>query len=461
MRDVLIPFDADRPAIPLFGVTADRLADRLMALPAQAKAWVDANAFSARAGTALVVPGSEGKPCAVLLGVDPGDRQSDFVVASLAAKLPAGDYRIAEGFSNPGEVALAFALASYRFDTYKTSEPKQIARLMAAGDLEEIRIVLDGVQLVRDLINTPANDLGPEELTDAAETLFCNYNGTSEISIGEALVGRGFPLVRAVGAASERAPRLVDCVWGDAAHPKVTLVGKGVIFDTGGLDIKPSSSMLLMKKDMGGAANVLGLASMIMASRLPVRLRVIIPAVENSIGGSAFRPGDIFTSRKGLTVEIGNTDAEGRLILADAIALADEDHPDLLIDMATLTGAARVALGPDLPPFYTHSDEFAADIAASAETSNDPLWRMPLWRPYSKYLESQVADINNVNTSGAGFAGSITAALFLSRFVENAKTWAHFDIFGWTPAERPGRPVGGEAQAIRALFWFLKNKYGK
>ncbi len=321
--------------------------------------------------------------------------------------------------------------------------------------------MLDGVKLARDLINTPANDLGPEELTKAAATLFSDLGGTSDIWIGDALIERGFPLVHAVGVASERAPRLIDCVWGDPAHPKVTLVGKGVIFDTGGLDIKPSSSMLLMKKDMGGAANVLGLASMIMAARLPVRLRVVIPAVENAIGGSAFRPGDIFRSRKGLTVEIGNTDAEGRLVLADAMALADEESPDLLIDMATLTGAARVALGPDLPPFYTHNDDFAAEISGHAEACNDPVWRMPLWKPYSKYLESQVADLNNVNTSGAGFAGSITAALFLSRFVENAQTWAHFDIFGWAPAERPGRPVGGEAQAIRALFRLLRAKYSR
>lgn len=267
-------------------------------------------------------------------------------------------------------------------------------------------------------------------------------------------------MIHAVGRASPRAPRLIDCSWGEESHPKITLVGKGVVFDTGGLDIKPSSSMLLMKKDMGGAANVLGLASLIMDARLPVRLRVLIPAVENAVSGNSFRPGDILPSRKGLTIEIGNTDAEGRLVLADALTLADEEEPDLLIDMATLTGAARVALGPDLPPFYTADEALADEVAAHAEKVNDPLWRLPLWQPYMKYLDSKTADMNNVNQSGGGFAGSVTAALFLSRFVAKAKAWAHFDIFAWTPIERPGKPYGGEAQAIRALFSLLEARYG-
>jgi leucyl aminopeptidase len=315
------------------------------------------------------------------------------------------------------------------------------------------------VQIARDLINTPANDLGPEELAAAAITLFGTYGGSSRVIEGEALLAENFPMVHAVGRASSRAPRLVDAHWGDASDPKVTLVGKGVVFDTGGLDIKPSSAMTLMKKDMGGAANVLALAAMIMDAELPVRLRVIIPAVENAISGSAFRPGDVLASRKGISVEIGNTDAEGRLILADALALADEEAPDLLIDMATLTGAARVALGPDLPPFYTDDEGFAADLATHAEAVNDPLWRLPLWRPYESYLDSKIADINHINTSGAGFAGSVTAALFLARFVEKAATWAHFDIYGWNPADRPGRPAGGEAQAARALFALLQARY--
>jgi leucyl aminopeptidase len=281
------------------------------------------------------------------------------------------------------------------------------------------------------------------------------------VTEGETLVADGFPMIHAVGRASSRAPRLVDAVWGAEDAPKVTLVGKGVVFDTGGLDIKPASGMALMKKDMGGAANVLGLASMIMAAKLPVRLRVLIPAVENAISGSAFRPGDILDSRKGLTVEIGNTDAEGRLVLGDALTLADEEKPEILIDMATLTGAARVALGPELPPYFTDDEGFAGDLAAKAEETRDPLWRLPLWRPYESYLDSRVADINHINTSGAGFAGSITAALFLSRFVENAATWVHFDIYGWSPSDRPGRPAGGEAQGIRALFALLSDRFSQ
>jgi leucyl aminopeptidase len=264
-------------------------------------------------------------------------------------------------------------------------------------------------------------------------------------------------MIHAVGRASTRAPRLIDMVWGRTGDPKVTLVGKGVCFDTGGLNIKPGNSMALMKKDMGGAANVLGLASMIMAARLKVRLRVLIPAVENSISGNAFRPGDVLASRKGLTVEIGNTDAEGRLVLGDALALADEESPDLLVDMATLTGAARVALGPDLPPFYTDDEPLAAAIAANAEAVADPVWRMPLWSPYDTMLESRIADVNHV--SDGAFAGSITAALFLRRFVDKARAWAHFDIFAWTPKARPGRPFGGEAQAIRTLHALIAERY--
>jgi leucyl aminopeptidase len=276
------------------------------------------------------------------------------------------------------------------------------------------------------------------------------------MTAGEALA-EGFPLIHAVGAASSRPPRLIDFTSGEPDRPKLTLVGKGVTFDTGGLDIKPSANMLLMKKDMGGAANVLGLAALIMEARLPVRLRVLIPAVDNAISGSAFRPGDILRSRKGLTVEIGNTDAEGRLILADALALADEEAPDLMIDMATLTGAARVALGPDLPPFYTDDDRLAESLASHGRAENDPLWRLPLWRPYNALFESKIADLNNAGSSG--FAGSITAALFLRRFVERARSYAHFDIFAWTPTAKPGRPVGGDAQGIRALFSLCRERW--
>jgi leucyl aminopeptidase len=311
---------------------------------------------------------------------------------------------------------------------------------------------------VRDMVNAPANLFGPDELEAAAARMAKTHNAKFSVTRGAALA-KGFPLIHAVGSASPRRPRLIEFTWGNSKHPKVTLVGKGVVFDTGGLDIKPSASMVLMKKDMGGAANVLGLADLIMSAKLPVRLRVLIPAVENAIAGEAFRPGDVFKSRKGLTVEIGNTDAEGRLILADALTYADEEAPEILIDMATLTGAARVALGPDLPPFYTDDDKLAASLAGAALAANDPLWRLPLWRPYYAMIESPVADINNAGVGG--FAGSISAALFLRRFVEKAGAYLHFDIFAWTPNPKPGRPKGGEAQGMRALFAMLAKQFAE
>jgi leucyl aminopeptidase len=312
--------------------------------------------------------------------------------------------------------------------------------------------------MVRDLINTPSNDFGPDELEAAARKVASLHKAKLTVVSGDALK-RGFPMIHDVGKASPRQPRLIDFTWGSASAPKVTLVGKGVCFDTGGLDIKGASGMALMKKDMGGAANVLGLAQMIMDARLPVRLRVLIPAVENAIAGNAFRPGDILKSRKGLTVEIGNTDAEGRLVLGDALALADEEAPDLLIDMATLTGSARVALGPDLPPFYTSDDGLAADVTRHAAGQRDPLWRMPFWDPYYALFESSVADMNN--SADSSFAGSITAALFLKRFVEKTKSYLHLDIYGWTPTAKPGFPKGGEAQGIRALYSLIAERYKK
>ncbi|MHA1189761.1 MAG: leucyl aminopeptidase family protein, partial [Alphaproteobacteria bacterium] len=322
----------------------------------------------------------------------------------------------------------------------------------------EIRRITDGVYRARDLINRPANDLGPAELAGAVESL-ASAHGADFHTISGADLATDYPLIHAVGAASDRAPLLAEMTWGDPAHPKVTLVGKGVVFDTGGLDLKPAAGMALMKKDMGGAAATIGLASMIMDAALPVRLRVLIPAVENSVSGRAFRPGDIFKSRKGLTVEIGNTDAEGRLVLADALARADEEAPDLLVSMATLTGAARVAVGPDLVPLFSHYDGLVAGILASAEAQYDPVWRLPLWRPYDKWLDSKVADLNHIG--GKAFAGASIAALFLNRFVDAGTTYAHFDIYGWAPDARPWAPAGGDAQAIRALFDYLSRRYCK
>ncbi|ADZ72077.1 leucyl aminopeptidase family protein [Polymorphum gilvum] len=473
MSDSLLALaDAVSP-VSIHAVCTRTLADRLSQLGQGAADWATLQGYKAAAGTVLVLPGDAERPQAVLFGVPEtgqgtgqetgqGTGLGDtFAAGALVAALPAGDYCLAEGFPDPERAALGFALSSYRFTRYRSAEARPLPRLVIAdGDmLARLRRIGAGVALARDLINTPSNDMGPAELAEAAVGLFARHGGTAEVIVGDDLLKQGFPMIHAVGRASNRAPRLIDCRWGEAAHPKVTLVGKGVVFDTGGLDIKPSSSMLLMKKDMGGAANVLGLAAMIMDAGLPIRLRVLIPAVENAISGSAFRPGDILPSRKGLSVEIGNTDAEGRLVLADALALADEEEPDLIVDMATLTGAARVALGPDLPPVYTDDEDLALALAAKAEAENDPLWRLPLWQPYMKYLDSKIADINHVNTSGAGYAGSITAALFLSRFVEKAKAWAHFDIFAWTPIERPGKPTGGEAQGIRALFALLQERY--
>ena len=414
--------------------------------------------FSALSGQSVCVPGLNGEIGKVLCGTGRERISADPLLAgSLARTLPAGRYRL-EGEAATELSALAFVLGGYRFDQFKTlDKPRPQLSLDRSVDREKILNLAGSVFLARDLINRPANDLGPEELANALADVARSHGATCDITSGDKLAAK-FPMVHAVGRASARPPFLADVVWGDEKAPKVTLVGKGVAFDTGGLNIKPGNSMALMKKDMGGAASVIGLANMIMAAGLKVRLRVIIPAVENAISGSAFRPGDILASRKGLTVEIGNTDAEGRLILADALALADEESPEILVSMATLTGAARVALGPELPPFYCDDEDLAAAIASASAAEADPLWRMPLWKPYKSMLSSKVADINHI--SGGPFAGSITAALFLDRFVESAGRYAHFDIFGWTPTARPASPEGGEAQGIRALFSILSQRYG-
>jgi leucyl aminopeptidase len=430
------------------------------ALTSDVQAWAKANDFNGESGRILVLPGKDGTIAGALFGTGDDDQggQSQLLAGKLARGLPEGDWHIENKPDHAELVTLAFLMGGYSFTRYRKGSDKTIRLAVPAGvNATETQHIADAVTLARDLINTPTNDMGPDALEQAARDLD-SRNGAKVSTIeGDALLKQNFPMIHAVGRAGSIAPRLIDLTWGKDSDPKITLVGKGVCFDTGGLDIKPASGMLLMKKDMGGAANVLGLASIIMNAKLPVRLRVLIPAVENSIAGNAFRPSDILQSRKGLSVEIGNTDAEGRLLLADALTLADEEEPELIIDMATLTGAARVALGPDLPPFYTHDDALAAAIAEKADETADPLWRMPLWAPYAQKLSSRVADINNVTTDG--FAGSVTAALFLSRFVEKAKSWAHFDIYGWVPVEKPASPVGGEAQAIRALYALLKHKY--
>ncbi len=430
-------------------------------LPITARQFAEANGFTGKPGACLTVPASDGQIAGVLFGLDDiGARARDlFRPGALPNLLPAGVYRFANAPHDTRLAVLAFALGCYRFGRYRKADAPDVRLVPPDGvDAADIMRMADAAMLARDLINTPSNDMGPVELEQAAREVAERFGARFNCIVGDELVTQNFPLIHAVGMASTRAPRLIDFAWGDPSHPKVTLVGKGVCFDTGGLDLKPSSGMLIMKKDMGGAANVLALAQMVMDAKLKLRLRVLIPAVENAVAGNAFRPLDVFSSRKGLSVEIGNTDAEGRLILADALALADEEKPDLLIDMGTLTGAARVALGPDLPPFYTEDETLAADVARCAREENDPLWRMPLWPAYDAWLNSKVANLNNA-PSGA-FAGSITCALFLQRFVEHAKSWLHFDIYGWTPTAKPARPEGGECQAARAMHRLLSQRYG-
>jgi len=445
-------------AIPIWFVNEANYNDVREGLDAAARAFADAANFKPKAGRVLMLPNGLGIG-GILFGIeDAGETSDPFRPGLLQQHLPDGVYRFANDPHDARLAALAFALGSYRFTRYHKTEARDVKLdLPQSIDRDDLDRIVEGVTLARDLINTPANDMGPAELEAAARSLASRHSADVRVIVGDDLLAENFPLIHAVGRASERAPRLIELKWGDAGDPRVSLFGKGVCFDTGGLDIKPDSSMLNMKKDMGGAATALALAHMIMSRQLKVRLTVLIPAVENAISGTAFRPRDIYTSRKGITVEIGNTDAEGRLILADALALADEDEPELIADFATLTGAARVALGPELPAFFTDDDALAADLQGHGSAENDPLWRLPLWRPYDAMLESKVADVNNVGSGGQ--AGAITAALFMRRFV-SAKSWAHFDLFAWTPTAKPGRPEGGECQAARALYALLTARYG-
>ncbi len=448
-------------AVPVTFVTAATWTEIRDRLDGRSRAFADAAGFEPKTGRHLLLPGPDGGLAGVLFGLENADDKSKDLLrpGALPALLPGGSYRFANTPHDARLAALAFALGSYRFARYRKAEDKEIRLELPPGlDGADLTRIAQAVGLARDLINTPANDMGPAELETAARALATRHGATFRAIVGPDLLTQNFPLIHAVGRAADQAPRLVDMSWGDPAHPKITLIGKGVCFDTGGLDIKPESGMLNMKKDMGGAATVLALAHMLMDRGARLRLRVLLPVVENAISGSAFRPRDIYPSRKGLSVEIGNTDAEGRLILADALALADEEAPELIVDMATLTGAARVALGPEVVPFYTDDDALAAALSRSADAESDPLWRLPLWGPYDQMLDSKVADVNNV--SAGGFAGSITAALFLRRFVSAAKAWLHCDIFAWNPATKPGRPEGAECQGARALYHLLMTRYG-
>lgn len=449
-----LAFVEDSPAaVPLFVVDQNTCDSWLEQQPAPVANWARANGFSGASGQALLVPDATGAPALALLGYGNAAQRARkrFPLAEGAAKLPTGDYRIVEGLpeDQAATEALGWLLTAYAFDTYKTVSGNG-ARLVApaAVNTVEVEAMAQAEQLTRDLINTPAADMGPDELEAATRKLAATHDAEISVITGDDLLVQNFPMIHAVGRAAANAPRLIELRKGTTG-PKLTLVGKGVCFDTGGLNLKPGGSMGLMKKDMGGAANVLGLAQLILNANLPVQLRVLIPAVENAVSGGAFRPGDVLTARNGKTVEINNTDAEGRLVLADALAWAQEDAPDLLISMATLTGAARVAVGPDLAPFYTDHDPDAAALATAAPSQADPVWRMPFHTPYEAMIEPQIADLDNA--PAGGFAGSITAALFLRRFAGDTR-YMHFDIYGWSPSAKPGLTKGGVSQGVRSLF---------
>jgi leucyl aminopeptidase len=457
MIDCLVKGQAQSRPVQVVGI--GDAADAIAALPAAQRRWLETTGFTPQAGAVGLLAGSDGGVSAALLVV--GSPAGPWDAAGLPAALREGDWRLDDpkGLLAPAEAALAFALASYRFERYRKREQAR-PRLVVSDEAAHRRAmaIASSICLSRDLVNTPANDLGPEELQAAVAEVAEAQGARLTATVGEELLARNYPTIHAVGRASTRAPRLLDLVWGDPGAPKVTLVGKGVCFDTGGLDIKPSSGMLMMKKDMGGAGLMLGLARAVMALGLPVRLRLLVPAVENSISGSAFRPGDVLRTRKGLSVEIGNTDAEGRLVLCDALAEADTEQPEILLDAATLTGAARVALGPELPALFTPDDALAQAILAQGVAQEEPLGRLPLHAPYRKLLDSAVADINNVGSKP--FAGAITAALFLKEFVTETRGWAHLDIFAWNDDARPGRPKGAEATGLRPLLAMLEERYG-
>lgn len=463
--DTFLAAGARSKALPVWTARRGSQAKDLKALPDEARAWLKATGWTADAGAGALLPDKDGKLAGAVLGLgkeaDPARRA--MLAGALPRVLPAGDYRFELELEDPDLSSLAWALGSYRFDRYKGSNAGngKARRLVLPKGVDAGRLanIAGAVAMGRDLINIPANDFGPDDLEKAARAVAKTGGAKVKVIKGDALLKQNFPMIHAVGRASARAPRLIDFSWGPAKAPKVTLVGKGVCYDTGGLSIKPTGSMALMKKDMGGAAAVLALAQMIMVAKLKLRLRVLIPAVENSISGNAYRPGDVLPSRRGLNVEIGNTDAEGRLVLADALALGDEDKPDVMLTMATLTGAARVALGPDLPPFYSTDESFASETLESGEKVDDPLWRMPFWEPYDQLLKARTGEVNHI--SQGAFAGSVTAAMFLKRFVSDARIYSHFDIYGWTPQDKPGRPEGGEPQGARALFRTFEDRYGR
>ena len=456
----------DGAPTPIHCLYESELAAFLEARPSFVKGFVALEDFKAKAGQVLVLPTPQGVVDRVLLGLGGRGKAEAMLFRALPGRLPAGDYRLAsipDGL-DAGQIALAFALGAYRFDRYKPRKDEGARRLVADEDvdLDEVRGMAHACALARDMVNTPANDMGPLQIETIAREIAERHGATLDVITGDDLLDANYPAVHAVGRAAvpARAPRMLELTWGDAAHPRVALIGKGVVFDTGGLDIKPSGGMRNMKKDMGGAAHALALGRMVMAAGLPVALTVLVPVVENAIAGDAMRPGDVLATRAGLSVEVGNTDAEGRLILADALTRAAELEPVLTIDLATLTGAARVALGPQIIPFYTPDDDLALEIEEGAREASDPVWRMPLWDGYREAVESDIADLKN-DPDGWAQAGSVTAALFLQRFAPTTGSWVHFDIFAWNPKARPGFASGGEAQVIRGLYGMLKSRFPK
>jgi len=452
----------DSRAIPLLVIAPAEVDQWLEGQDATIRTWVRAAGFEAGAGDVLCLPASDGSIAGALVGWGaPERRRGRFALAAATAKLPGGTYVLDPvGVElDAGLEALGWLMADYRFDRYRAAKPRGVILVCPEGvDAVRLERIAGAARMAQDLINTPARDMGPEALEAAFVAFASRYGAEFRVTRGAAaLRAANLPMIEAVGAAAAEPPRLLDLAWGRADAPKVTLVGKGVCFDTGGLDIKPASSMGLMKKDMGGAATAMGLADMVMGLGLDVRLRLLVPAVENAISAAAMRPGDILTSRKGLTVEVNNTDAEGRLVLADALALADEEAPELIVSLATLTGAARVALGPDVPPFFTDDQALAAELAAASVAVADPLWRLPFWEPYESLIEPGIADLDNAPSGG--MAGAITAALFLRRFVTAAPRYLHVDIYGWTPTATPARPKGAAFQAARAIFSVLEGRY--
>nr|WP_294169076.1 leucyl aminopeptidase family protein [uncultured Sphingomonas sp.] len=457
----LLQLDRGQPARTIHLVDANSFGEWAKRRPPAERALLEAQQFDGKTGYAhALLPQPGGAEFEVVAAVADAQALSPWCLAKLGETLAAGTYRLAE--AQVGQAALGWLLGQHRFERYKSKPAAErggrVLLTSEPGRIEEVVRLAEATALVRDLVDTPAGDLGPSELEQAVRDAARDWNARIEVTAGDALE-RGFPMVAAVGRAAvpARAPRIIELEWGRPEHPRVAVIGKGVCFDSGGLDLKPASGMRLMKKDMGGAAHALALAQLIVGARLPVRLHLLIPAVENAVSGGAFRPGDILRSRAGITVEIDNTDAEGRLILADALTRAGEDKPELIVDFATLTGAARVALGPDLPALFANDHAFADQLLASAKDVSDPLWRMPLWDGYDEMLKSDIADC--ANSAEGGMAGAVTAALFLRRFVPAGTPWAHLDTFAWRLAAKPGRPKGGEALGLRAVFAALAARY--